>query len=68
MTTKAKLLSALSASIDQAGKIPATSGGTGLSAPGTSGNVLTSNGTIWQSSPPPVSTGKAIAMAMIFGG
>jgi len=27
-------------------------GGTGLSAPGTSGNVLTSNGTIWTSSAP----------------
>ena len=29
--------------------LPASSGGTGLSAPGTSGNVLTSNGTIWTS-------------------
>ena len=29
-------------------------GGTGLSSPGTSGNVLTSNGTIWTSSTPPV--------------
>ena len=27
-------------------------GGTGLSSPSTSGNVLTSNGTIWVSSPP----------------
>ena len=30
--------------------LPASSGGTGLSSPGTSGNVLTSNGTIWTSS------------------
>ena len=40
-------------------------------APSTSGNVLTSNGTTWVSSPPAASgitTGKAIAMAMIFGG
>lgn len=39
-------------------------------APGTNGNVLTSNGTTWTSSTPAtgVSTGKAIAMAMIFGG
>ena len=39
-------------------------------APGTSGNVLTSNGTHWISQTPAASgitTGKAIAMAMIFG-
>jgi len=38
-------------------------------APSTSGNVLTSNGTTWVSSPATgISTGKSIAMAMIFGG
>jgi hypothetical protein len=45
-------------------------GGTGLVSPGTSGNVLTSNGTVWLSQAPAasgVTTGKAIAMAMIFG-
>ena len=32
-------------------------------------NVLTSDGTTWTSSPPTgVSTGKAIAMAIVFGG
>ena len=31
---------------------PATAGGTGLTAVGTSGNVLTSNGTTWVSSAP----------------
>ena len=37
-------------------------------APGTNGNVLTSNGTTWQSTAPTgVTTGKSIAMAMIFG-
>jgi hypothetical protein len=38
-------------------------------APGASGNVLTSNGTTWvsQAQSAGVSTGKAIAMAMIFG-
>jgi hypothetical protein len=39
-------------------------------APSTTGNVLTSNGTTWTSTPPAasgISTGKAIAMAMIFG-
>lgn len=39
-------------------------------APGTSGNILTSNGTTWASSAPTPSftTGKAIAMAIVFGG
>jgi len=32
--------------------LPASSGGTGLSAPGTNGNVLTSNGSIWTSAAP----------------
>jgi len=32
--------------------LPATSGGTGLSSPGTNGNVLTSNGSAWTSSAP----------------
>ena len=39
-------------------------------APSTSGNVLTSNGTTWESVPPAssgITTGKSIAMAMIFG-
>jgi hypothetical protein len=41
-----------------------------LVAPGTANNVLTSNGTTWVSQAPAasgVSTGKSIAMAMIFG-
>jgi hypothetical protein len=33
-----------------ASALPAVSGGTGLTSPGTSGNVLTSNGTTWASS------------------
>ena len=39
-------------------------------APGSSGNVLTSNGTTWQSTTPAAtgaSKGQAIAFAMIFG-
>jgi hypothetical protein len=40
-------------------------------APGTTGNVLTSNGTTWSSQANPgssgVTTGKSIALAMIFG-
>jgi len=36
------------------GVVPASQGGTGLSSPGTSGNVLTSNGTAWTSAAAPV--------------
>ena len=37
-------------------------------APGANGNVLTSNGTSWTSAAPSgITTGKSIAMAMIFG-
>lgn len=37
-------------------------------APGTAGNVLTSNGTTWASTPNSgITTGKSIAMSMIFG-
>jgi hypothetical protein len=34
-----------------AGTLPAAAGGTGLTSPGTAGNVLTSNGSAWTSSP-----------------
>ena len=34
--------------------LPVASGGTGLTSPGTSGNLLTSNGTAWISAEPPV--------------
>lgn len=37
---------------DGYGTLPAANGGTGLTSPGTSGNVLTSNGTAWTSSAP----------------
>lgn len=50
--------------------VPVANGGTGVTASGASGNVLTSNGAGWVSSAPAasgISTGKAIAMAMIFG-
>ena len=52
------------------GALGAAYGGTGVTAAGTSGNVLTSNGTAWVSQAPAasgISTGKAIAMALIFG-
>ena len=34
------------------GTLPTANGGTGLAAPGTSGNVLKSNGTNWTSAAP----------------
>jgi sugar lactone lactonase YvrE len=37
------------------GTLPAANGGTGITSPGTSGNVLTSNGTAWTSGAPPSS-------------
>ena len=46
--------------------LTAANGGTGLTAVGTSGNVLTSNGTAWVSSAPPA--GASIYTANNFGG
>jgi microcystin-dependent protein len=43
--------------------LAAASGGTGLSSPGTTGNVLTSNGTAWASSP-----GFVAGMIMLWSG
>lgn len=37
------------------GTLPAANGGTGLTTPGASGNILTSNGTAWTSSAPAAS-------------
>ena len=53
---------------DVSGVLPAANGGTGLSAPGTAGNVLASTGTAWVSSPSVgISAGKSIAFSMVFG-
>jgi hypothetical protein len=45
--------SAVSLTADVSGILPTANGGTGLSAAGTLGNILTSDGTIWTSSPMP---------------
>jgi hypothetical protein len=53
-----------------AGTLIAANGGTGLTAPGSNGNVLTSNGTAWVSSAPAasgVSQAQAIAYSMTLG-
>jgi hypothetical protein len=57
-------------SLTLATALAAASGGTGLTASGAIGNVLTSNGTTWTSAAPAASgitAGKSIALAMIFG-
>jgi hypothetical protein len=43
--------------------ITAAQGGTGLTSPGTAGNVLTSNGTTWTSAAAPASAGSITATA-----
>lgn len=56
--------------ITLAGTLIAANGGTGLTSPGTAGNVLTSNGTGWVSSAPAasgVSQAQAIAYSMTLG-
>lgn len=55
---------------DLTGTLAAANGGTGLSSPGTSGNILTSNGTGWVSSAPApsgISQAKVTAISMILG-
>lgn len=52
------------------GTLPIANGGTGLTSPSTSGNVLTSNGTAWVSQAPAASgitAGKSITFALVFG-
>jgi hypothetical protein len=55
--------------ITLSGTLVAANGGTGLTSPGTSGNVLTSNGSAWVSSAPAatgVSQAKATMISLIF--
>lgn len=54
------------------GTLAPANGGTGLSAPGTSGNVLVSNGSVWTSAAPAsssggVTTGLTVALAIVMG-
>jgi hypothetical protein len=60
----------ISLTTDVTGVLPPANGGTGLSLPGTNGNVLTSDGTNWVSSPIPstsgITAGKSIAFDLIF--
>lgn len=46
------------------GALAAANGGTGLTSPGTSGNVLTSNGTGWVSSTPAAGTAIGLVRAI----
>lgn len=56
-------LSGVSLTTQVTGTLPAANGGTGLNSPGSSGNVLTSNGSAWVSAP----TGFASGTVMFFG-
>lgn len=49
------------------GVVAVANGGTGLTSPGTSGNVLTSNGTAWTSAAPTAGTVIPAGTVMIFG-
>jgi len=55
---------------DVTGTLPAANGGTGLTAPGTSGNVLISDGTAWVSQAPVTgsSVGSTIYLNNYYGG
>jgi len=62
-------LSNLAPGANTSGVLQPSKGGTGLTSSGANGNLLVSNGTTWQSTNPNyASTGKAIAMAIVFGG
>lgn len=54
--------------ITLAGTLAVANGGTGLTAPGTSGNLLTSNGTAWVSSASSVGTLTAVASGSLSDG
>lgn len=59
----------VSLTTDVTGVLAAANGGTGLSSPGANGNVLTSDGTNWVSSPAAsggITAGKSIAFDLIF--
>lgn len=57
----------LASGADTNGVLGATKGGTGLASPGTSGNILTSNGTTWTSAAP-AATGAPIGALQYFQG
>lgn len=59
--------SSTTGAITLAGTLAVANGGTGITSAGTAGNVLTSDGTNWASSPPAVTTGKSITFALVFG-
>jgi hypothetical protein len=62
-------LSFLAPGASATGVLSAANGGTGLTSPGTSANVLTSNGTTWVSSAPAaIPAGANIYTANNFGG
>lgn len=68
--TISRNLSKLAEGADTSGVLAASNGGTGLTAPGTSGNILTSNGSAWVSAAPApsgISQAKVTALVMTLG-
>ena len=67
--TTSRNLSHLAPGTNTSGVVQPSNGGTGLTSSGANGNLLVSNGTTWQSTNPNyATTGKAIAMTIVFGG
>lgn len=67
--TLSRNLSKLAEGADTSGVLAATKGGTGLTAPGSNGNILTSDGTNWVSAAPAasgISQAKATGLNFIF--
>lgn len=61
-------LSKLAPGANTSGVLAATNGGTGLTTPGDSGNILTSNGSAWVSSAPAAGTLQAVASGSLANG
>jgi hypothetical protein len=64
--TRAANLAAQASNINDSGVAGVPAGGTGLADPGASGNLLTSNGTVWTSAAPPASTVVVVSSSEMF--
>jgi hypothetical protein len=68
--TQADNLASLGTNVNSSGVLQPASGGTGITVPGSNGNVLTSNGSAWVSTAP-ASSGltkqQAVGLNLVFG-
>ena len=65
--TQAQNIAELSSDVNSSGVLQPAGGGTGVASVGTAGNVLTSNGTAWESSAP-TGGGQNFYQAAFMGG